>query len=744
MNSAVASLNVEHRRKVASVVLEAVLDAKREARLERFRIDRETLLLGLQARFGAGFDLIYVHANKTPELVLQRLEQFIAWLLGQLRPDGAHFNEPVARHLWLHHVAWRPFVALVCHYRFLDVVLFADHPHGALASQTPAEQLTSQWDIASSSFYRYVERGRHLLVDVLLDWPPATKTLVHHYEFVQAQAIDSLALTDNEQRNQWHTSQADKASQLQWPRAQLWHCVHANDIEASVTCLETYASELAADPCTDRMIARLMQQYCDAQHQVPLLLAHGLLERVRGLEVQEQRLYIQALKQASALNDAKLLGQVYGALGRYYESRDIDRAFSYLRQSTTYFEQYKGGVPANVALDSMYGAILVRLGWLYVVRNDPRAQPLLTRAQNLLNDINTVDDTKAMLFQAWGEFWRRDTKLTQALEATHQALQIYEKSGNQLQQLKTYGNLALIYGDMREFAQAADYSKRVIELARSTPVDPDTIAATYLNLGAAYFWQENYAEAIVHYKQALQISERAQLGAVTGRAHYNLAEAFYQLFQLQGNKEHENQGDHHTALSQNVWEISKDSGAIEATRNLKRTVLGQRENLVYDRLLPAELAAHFDEMTQIQAQRHRLAVPQSLQDQVQAHLHIAQAYLDIAVKEREAAVQLINDNLLSAQFESELNALQARFNRSQSTEELLAAQWAGAAPDLINSVKARKVIEHVRFNHSINKSCFAQLCDVSPATASKRLSELVNRSLLVKQGNGPQTRYLLA
>jgi Fic family protein len=39
---------------------------------------------------------------------------------------------------------------------------------------------------------------------------------------------------------------------------------------------------------------------------------------------------------------------------------------------------------------------------------------------------------------------------------------------------------------------------------------------------------------------------------------------------------------------------------------------------------------------------------------------------------------------------------------------------------------------------------YAELCGVSPATASKHLSTLTERGLLRQTGKGPSTRYLLA
>ena len=74
-------------------------------------------------------------------------------------------------------------------------------------------------------------------------------------------------------------------------------------------------------------------------------------------------------------------------------------------------------------------------------------------------------------------------------------------------------------------------------------VDPEIVASTRLNLGAAYFWQAEYASAMPEYEQALQIAQRAGLRQIAGRAHYNLAEVNYLLFKQSRDPALEARGD---------------------------------------------------------------------------------------------------------------------------------------------------------------------------------------------------------
>jgi tetratricopeptide (TPR) repeat protein len=80
--------------------------------------------------------------------------------------------------------------------------------------------------------------------------------------------------------------------------------------------------------------------------------------------------------------------------------------------------------------------------------------------------------------------WRRGGDLKRAVEHKHHALHLYERLGDRQSILKTYGNLSLIYGDAKDFARAIDYSQRVLDMAQRFTVEPETLAATHLHLGA--------------------------------------------------------------------------------------------------------------------------------------------------------------------------------------------------------------------------------------------------------------------
>ena len=129
---------------------------------------------------------------------------------------------------------------------------------------------------------------------------------------------------------------------------------------------------------------------------------------------------------------------------------------------------------------------------------------------------------------------------------------------------------------------------------------------------------------------------------------------------------------------------------------------------------------------------------------MRAHLAIANAYLQISVKEREAARLLIERHGLHERFTEELGRLHATFDRQLTREQRVLVSWRQQASDLLDDARRSAFVERLLRDGSINKSAYAELCGVSPATASKHLSALTERGLLKQIGKGPSTRYLLA
>jgi tetratricopeptide (TPR) repeat protein len=387
---------------------------------------------------------------------------------------------------------------------------------------------------------------------------------------------------------------------------------------------------------------------------------------------------------------------------------------------------------------------LVKLAWLYVLRNDSRSRAMLDRAEELRPQHEDEAAVLAMLEQSWAEYWRRIGDLRRALEHYHRALNIHERLRDLQRLLKTYDNLALIYADARDFARAIEYSKRVLVLSECSAVEPETLAGTHQNLGNAYFCQGSYELAIEHFKQALVISQRARLWVFVSRVENSLAEAHSRHLQALNRPENERLGDAHGATALAALPEG-DAAAADAIRSLKAEILGPRDGQFFHRPLPAEFAADVDAIAEVHRQRAALEMPLEPADRIRAHLAIARAYAGFSSKECDAALALTalhgggTFKQCTAPAESHLS-----FSGAPSEQAQRAALWhqCSAAPLLPAQCKA--LLQHLLDNGAIKRSGYAGLCGVSLATASRHLGRLAAAGLLQQQGKGRSLHYVLS
>jgi tetratricopeptide (TPR) repeat protein len=728
----------------AQTVVDALLAAHRAGTLDEWlqrhrRVARWLATRALPPVLGTAGDALREPAPQAAALAL-----LLRWAVAQLRPDRADGVEAIPREAWLDRTSWRPMLAVWCQFGFAPVPPFRDRYHGH-ADEAPASRLCGLWSVGTSTYYRYLDKGRRALALLLREAPWSGAQRLSLRDAVLAQLAPTLAWPDAAARRAWHARQAAARSVAQDSIGALWHLRHAGDTDRFVTVLQRHSVELANDPETDLLVEALVAEVDDPRRGIELQLARAAIARMRGRDADELAACELALRLAAGAEQPLLLGIVYGALGKFHEPRDVDRAFACYQDSADCL--WRSGVgddrSTSAPVIEAYVTTLIRLAWLHVLRNDPRSKPLLDRAAQLRERFELATPTAAMLEQTWGEYWRRAGETARAIEHKHRALLLYERIDDRQAILKTCSNLSLIYGEAKDFGQAIEYSQRVLALAGTLAVEPEIVASTRLNLGTAHFWQGDYASATSEYEQALALALRARLRQIAGRAHYNLAEVAYILFKQSRDPVDETRGDAHAAAAMDAWPQGSEPAHLEATRRLKQEILGPDEGRAFDRLLPQEWGAHHAEMAEVQRQREVLAVPVAPEAHVRAHLAIANAYLAVSVKEREAALALIARHGLGDRFTAELDDLRNTFNRELTREQQLAATWERATADLLSPQRCGAVLAQLLRTGSINKSGYGELCALSPATASKHLGQLAERGLLVQTGKGPATRYLL-
>jgi len=661
----------------------------------------------------------------------------LQWVVAQLRPDRESLDSAIPREAWLHKTGWRPMLAVLGYGGFAAIPDFRDH-YRRRADEAPVDNLCGLWGVGPSTFYRYLEKAKQSIAAIVVEASANPVRLLSLRRFVTDTVYARLALRDPAQRAAWHADQNAWARRRADPPSALWHCLLAGAAPVFIETLNAHAAALARASETDALVERLNTVDLPPRQRFDLQLARAALLRIRDAPERELQAYEAALRIAAEADDRLMLGIVYGALGKFHEPRDADRAFSCYEESAAFLRE--GPLEGEGA--QHYMVTLVRLAWLYVLRNDPRSKTVLELAQSLGDRSAAPVDVIGMLEQTWGEYWRRAGDVDKAIAHKHRALTLFERLGDFHSVLKTYANLSLIYGEAKDFERALDYGQRVLSLGNRVAIGPEMRASAHLNLGATYFWRGEFGSAIEQYRLALDESLRADLKLHANRAHYNLAEAYYKRFQQSGQAEDERLGDSHAAASMHARPSESSPVLIEATRSLKTEILGEQAAAATDRLLPEESAVHFDEMSDIARQRAVLSVPVSAEAHVRARLEIANAYLAISVKERDAAVELMQRHGLQGKFTQDLDRLRQTFDRQRTRDDRVAARWTQRAADVLDPARRADVLAALLRDGSINKSGYAELCSVSPATASKHLSALTERGLLQQTGKGPSTRYL--
>jgi tetratricopeptide (TPR) repeat protein len=732
---------------LTEAILVAALNAHKAGALgellrQRDRATRWFARRYLRPILGAGGDAFAGDAALAEATAL-----LLRWATGQLRPDRGAYHQPIEREAWLERTSWRPLLALQCHFGLAQVPEFADR-YRRRADESPVDNLCGLWSIGPSTFYRYIDKGRRQLAEILA--APMTgarvasmRALVQHVVDGRRTAVEPPPTP--EERRAWHRAQAAAAQSQRDPCSALWHLLQADDTHGFIGVLQRFRIEVASNGETDILIDHFAGRSLPPRQAFDLRLASAALWRTRNIDERARHAYDQALEIANRHHDKTMLGVVYGELGRFHESRDTDRALSCLENSAEFLRQacVEAEATGMEATLEAYVAALQGLAWFHVLRNDPRSMAVLTRAEQTRAERPVSDRTVALLEQTWGEYWRRAGDLRRSVEHKHRALTIFERLGDTREILSTYNNLCLLYSELKDFDRAIDYARRVLHIARHVAVEPYILVSTTLNLGAAYFWQGRYDQAIEQYRAGLAQGVAAHEPVLANRARYNLAEAFYKRFQLAKDPQDEQQGDQYIAAVLQAGVSEKDAWFQEAAPHLKREILNPNDGHVHERLWPEELATHFEEMAEVQRQRTTLALPALPRERIRAHLAIANAYLAISAKEREAALALIREHSLGAEFDPEIDALHMTFSRELTREKALLAQWKQKTYGVLTDERANVVLKAVLEAGSINKSGYATLCQVGLATASKHLGTLAERGLLVQMGKGPSTRYVL-
>lgn len=639
---------------------------------------------------------------------------------------------------WTQSTSWRPLLALACQAGFIQV---PDMPnvYRRRAGEAIADNLCGLWAVGPSTLYRYVEKGRRLLSDVMAQ-PPGGK----HALSLREAVCGALPLAHSDSLEDWHLRQAQDAIRRDSAALALWHHWKAGDTAACATTLSRYALDLASKPEVDLVLSDLKQRDLTPVTQFELLVGESALWRFRQDEARELQSLQLALRLGQETNNPLLLGRAYSALALYDESREPERAISRFHTSMEHLLRAandNSDLAVHRRALGEYAYSTIYLAWLHLRRNDPLAKPLLASVRRMQEDGNLPDAANAFFELALGEQCRCEGDLPTAIEHQLRSLSIYERLGDRRAVVTGFSNLCLLYGQLGDFGKAQMHGNRVLNMAQEFAVEPKMLANAHGNLAVAHLNAGELEMAITQLHHALTIHGALGMKRHVVAVNLNLAEAHYKLYKRDGDVSQEHLGDAHAQLAREQAQALELSSFVRTAEGLKNEILKSMREA--EQLQPPEHAAHPHESAELDRLRSDLAIPRPAAQRARTHLAIARQYLLIAAKEREAARALIAKHNVADDFSAEFDALRQAWERELTREQQLAALWREKLGDLMSDAQRRAVVAHVLAEGAISKSGYASVAQVSPATASKHLGLLAERGLLLQLGNGPSTRYVL-
>lgn len=149
-----------------------------------------------------------------------------------------------------------------------------------------------------------------------------------------------------------------------------------------------------------------------------------------------------------------------------------------------------------------------------------------------------VDETnQSSVLQSLGVLYVRQGKVNEALPVFQQSLALGEKLRNWPSQLGALNSLSALYRLMGDAEKAKEYVDRSLKLLQDRPY-PLWDGETSNNLGLLHLRFNEPLAAVVAFKQTLTIDANAMSPRIVWQAHSGLADAYFQLNQLDQAREH--------------------------------------------------------------------------------------------------------------------------------------------------------------------------------------------------------------
>lgn len=321
---------------------------------------------------------------------------------------------------------------------------------------------------------------------------------------------------DAEERRAYHTCAAEFYECKNLFETAIYHWQQAHQDNRAAALLfeqqETFTA-LTLNHLLDGFDGGRLSADNQAQHQ---LLKGQVMSAMQDLDTAIDA-YEQALQTSNPLTRAQAC---YG-MAKLYESRDVTNALRYYEQSRIFVAQCVGETAERLQI-----RIWIDEAWVFINQKSEleRAEANLVSAETPLNP--AWSDLRIDLDSAWGEFYMRQVKLADCLDARWRAW----FKANEIQDMRRMILAGYNLADTLVYAQQINEAWRMVEkvekLATSAG-DQRMVARCHKTLGNLCVLNEGgVASALLHYQRAydyfVTVKDRHWQGVVC----YEMADAY--------------------------------------------------------------------------------------------------------------------------------------------------------------------------------------------------------------------------
>ncbi len=349
----------------------------------------------------------------------------------------------------------------------------------------------------------------------LISHPPQNTVLLHP----NVRAIVQCLLT-NRERVEWHSAAGNFYQATGDYLEAAYHLREAEQFEAAASLLVQHEQDI-----THSLHIEVFLEFLLTFRRVELpselwarikLLAGRMAELVRDFDTALAQ-YVEALNAEAP----RVRAEACYRCAKLLEGKNLAEALAYYNLAIQILAH---DAPQDTLLTELY----IHRAWIFI-----QGQPDLDRAANDLQQAQalvTPEQHKlwADLHNAWGELCNRRAHYEEALEHRLQARVAANMQQDIDLTMKVAHNLGLDYAYLRQYDLALMYLEESVALARQIG-NVNFEGAGLKSIGACYFWQGQYAEAIRAYEQAYTRLAACGNRNWQGRVCYDLAEAWLQM-----------------------------------------------------------------------------------------------------------------------------------------------------------------------------------------------------------------------